>query len=37
VYRTDKTLWGRKPFAGYTATARRRDNKTETIVPVMNL
>ncbi len=37
VYRTDKTLWGRKSLAGYTATARRRDNNAETIVSVMNL
>ncbi len=31
VYRTDKTLWGRKPLAGYTATARRRNNNAETM------
>jgi len=31
VYRTDKTLWGRKPLVGYTATARRRNNNAETM------
>jgi len=29
--RTDKTIWGRKPLAGYAAAARRRDNNAETI------
>ena len=33
LYRVDKTLWGRKPLAVYTAASRSRNNEIDTVLP----